>query len=445
MEGEYYQKNSFDSFWKIPPSDGGERPYLVQHPSRGLKPRLVRFGRLGHLYVTVDDRDQIDPVPSSRLDFHPDEAVENLLFERYRKVKESKNFCLGIYYRTRSLMPRGLQLLLRRLYSHRQRRKIFPKWPLDPSLYELHRFLLACEMKARGVNSIKYLSFWPGGKRFCFVLTHDVETEAGFRRIDLLAQIERERGIHSSWNIVPERYAYPEEKLGELAAEGFEIGLHGLLHDGMLFRSREVFDERLPRLNEYFVRLGSDGFRSPATHRNPEWIPELKCSYDSSFPDTDPFEPQAGGSLSLFPYFIDSILELPYTLPQDHTLFEILGDRTAARWIDKTERIARCGGMALAIIHPDYTNSEKRLDCVRALLDYVMQRGDAWIALPRDVCRWWRSRSGTAWGESGEPEQADACVQSFGKPRSAEALLERGKLILPAEGGPMRSAPPAGP
>ncbi|MCK4236814.1 MAG: hypothetical protein KAX38_06820, partial [Candidatus Krumholzibacteria bacterium] len=416
-------KNNFASFWKIPSTGVEDKPYLLRHPPVGSNPRLLKFDDLGYLYMTFDQAQELPWEPKANIQFNPDEAVENLLFEKYIKVKESKSACLGIYYKIRPSLPRRAQLLFRRIYSFRQRRKAFPAWPFDPSLYELYRILLASEMKVRETDEIRYIGFWPGGKRFCFVLTHDVETEKGFKNIDRLLKVEKERDVRSSWNIVPERYDFSPKKLSELVEDGFEIGLHGLYHDGLLFSSRKIFEERLPRLKESFKRMGAVGFRSPATHRNVEWMSELGCLYDSSFPDTDPFEPQAGGSLSIFPYFLDGMLELPYTLPQDHTLFEILGEKTAAIWIDKTERIARCGGMALAIIHPDYATSEKRLDCVRALIDHVLDRGDAWIATPNEVCRWWLSRRLMSWDESGGIK-ADTDTINNWKPIPAKAILE---------------------
>ena len=50
------------------------------------------------------------------------------------------------------------------------------------------------------------------------------------------------------------------------------------------------------------------------------------------------------------------LVELPITLPQDHTLFSILGERDERLWVAKTEHIRRRGGMALALTHPDYAD-----------------------------------------------------------------------------------------
>ncbi len=96
------------------------------------------------------------------------------------------------------------------------------------------------------------------------------------------------------------------------------------------------------------------GFRSPATQRQWELMPLLGFDYDSSYPDTDPFEPQGGGCCAWLPFFNQGMVELPLTMQQDHTLFVILrhGDETA--WVEKAEFLRGRGGLALIDTHPDY-------------------------------------------------------------------------------------------
>jgi hypothetical protein len=48
------------------------------------------------------------------------------------------------------------------------------------------------------------------------------------------------------------------------------------------------------------------------------------------------------------------LVELPITLPQDQTVFVILGHDDEALWLKKTELLRQQGGMALALTHPDY-------------------------------------------------------------------------------------------
>src|SRR5207253_2090743 len=140
-----------------------------------------------------------------------------------------------------------------------------------------------------------------------------------------------------------------------------EIGLHGIDHKCKLFATRQRFEADLPKIHRYMEEWGAVGFRSPALHRNADWMPELRCDYDSSFPDTDPYEPQPGGCCSLLPFFVGDVVELPITLPQDHTLFVILGARDARTWLDKVAWIRERGGLAVVLTHPDYVHAAPAL------------------------------------------------------------------------------------
>ena len=121
-------------------------------------------------------------------------------------------------------------------------------------------------------------------------------------------------------------------------------------------------------------------------------MPLLGFQYDSSYPDTDPYEPQPGGCCSWLPYFNRDHVELPITLPQDHTLFVILRRTGAGTWIDKCEAIRAAGGMALLITHPDYADPPA-VRAYRELLDRYAGDATAWRARPVDVARWWRRRA----------------------------------------------------
>src|SRR5262249_60738066 len=102
-----------------------------------------------------------------------------------------------------------------------------------------------------------------------------------------------------------QRYALARSKLDGLRARGHEVGVHGLQHSGKLFSSRREFEWRRDRINDYIAKWQVVGFRSPATYRNPFWLPELKADYDSSFMDNATLEPQRGGGCSAFPFLLD--------------------------------------------------------------------------------------------------------------------------------------------
>jgi hypothetical protein len=222
---------------------------------------------------------------------------------------------------------------------------------------------------------------------------HDVETEAGCRNIHLLRGPERACGYRSSWNFVPERYDVDPSVLKGLRDEGCEVGVHGLRHDGRDLGSRREFEARLPAIRAHAERWHAVGFRSPATQRVWEWMPELGFDYDCSYTDTDPYEPQPGGCCSYLPYFNQEQVELPITLPQDHTLFMILRHTTPDLWTDKARHLRDRGGMALVLAHPDYAVEPTVAAAWSRLLEEFRDDDTAWQALPGEVACWWRRRA----------------------------------------------------
>ncbi|MBX2991944.1 MAG: hypothetical protein KF749_12375 [Bacteroidetes bacterium] len=319
-------------------------------------------------------------------------AAEYYLKERYKQTR-NKGGMLKLYYALRSFIPRRLQLALRRLYAKKQAQVAFPRWPIEPILVERAEQEMRADIERSPAQKIPIINFWPGTYRAAVILTHDVEWDVGVRNIPRVRELERQYGVVSSWNFVAERYPFDKRIFNDLRGEGCEIGLHGIYHDGKKFSSRAIFEERLPKINAYLKEWSAAGFRSPATHRNPDWIPEIAAEYDSSFPDTDPFEPQSGGCCSIFPFFLDSIVELPITLVQDHTLIEILRESDITLWKDKAEWIISNRGLVNIIIHPDYMLSDENLRYYEEFLRFITSKENLWFALPKDVAQWWRNRS----------------------------------------------------
>jgi hypothetical protein len=119
----------------------------------------------------------------------------------------------------------------------------------------------------------------------------------------------------------------------------------------------------------------------------------LNMEYDSSFFDTDPFEPMPGGAMSIWPFKIGRFLELPYTLSQDCTLFNVLGKESNAIWQEKLAFIKKYNGMALMLVHPDYSGSGQAWQHYADFLKEVQEAGEYWHALPREAASWWKARA----------------------------------------------------
>jgi hypothetical protein len=120
-----------------------------------------------------------------------------------------------------------------------------------------------------------------------------------------------------------------------------------------------------------------------------------------------PFEPQPDGMETIFPFYVpgngdkqNGYIELPYTLPQDFTLFILMQETGISIWKKKLDWIAEQGGMALIITHPDYMKfngdrnglEEYPAEYYKEFLEYVKQQyeGQYWSVLPREVARFWR-------------------------------------------------------
>jgi peptidoglycan/xylan/chitin deacetylase (PgdA/CDA1 family) len=303
------------------------------------------------------------------------------------------------YYAVKPLVPRRLQLTARRLYALIQRRRAARTWPIEPLTIERQHAALEHEVARHGPDGAPFLSFWPDRKRFAYVLTHDVEGPAGLAAIEPILELEQRYSVRSAWYLVSDDYAVPEAVLERLRAAGCEVGLHGLHHDGSLFRNRASFQAALPQIRDTMRGWGALGFRSPATHRKAAWMPELGCLYDSSFPDADPFEPQSGGCYSILPFCLGDLVELPITLPQDHTLYEILRWPAVPTWTGKADWIAEHHGLVNPVVHPDYMCTPERLTDYEDLLRHLTAREDGWHALPREVATWWRVRAAIQRGD----------------------------------------------
>ena len=294
-----------------------------------------------------------------------------------------------IYYTLRPFIPRIAQIALRRQIVLFKRKRNSFRWPIDEAAY-------APPLQWGG---------WPQNKRFAFVLIHDVDTLQGLHQCEDLMRLEEKLGMRSSFNFVPERYENMSSMRKLLVSRGFEIGVHGLKHDGKLFRSKRIFTKRAKRINHYLQDWKTSGFSSPSMHHNLAWMAMLNIKHATSTFDTDPFEPCSEGVRTIFPFWVegnglnDGYVELPYTLPQDFTLFILMQESDIRIWKKKLDWIVNNNGMALLNTHPDYMKFDGgncQLDQYpvaryEELLNYVKDRydGQYWHALPEQLAGFW--------------------------------------------------------
>jgi len=290
-------------------------------------------------------------------------------------------------------LPRAFTQRLRRFSRGSAEISFALGWPIESRYAQFQWELVRQLLKRKRQPIFPYIHFWPGGHRYAFVLTHDIETAAGQAHALAVANLDASNGYRSSFNFIPERYPVDRGLMEELRARGFEIGVHGLKHDGKLFNSYAEFMRRAERINRYLKEFGAVGFRAPLTHRHPQWMQALEIEYDLSFFDTDPYEPIPGGTMSVWPFEIGRFIELPYTLVQDYTLTAVLRETTPRVWLQKVDFLERCCGMVLINTHPDYLRAPSLWRIYSEFLETMRKRTGYWHALPREVAGWWRARS----------------------------------------------------
>ncbi len=330
------------------------------------------------------------------------------------------------YYGLKPYVHWRVRLALRRVSARKKRAEYESTWPIDEP----------------AGNVPPSWPGWPDQKRFAFLITHDVEGPEGLAKCRQLAEIEMQLGFRSSFNFIPEgTYKVPPELISWLKERGFEVGVHDLHHDGKLYVSRKTFHAKAKRINHYLNEWGVSGFRSGFMLHELDWIHDLDIKYDSSTFDTDPFEPQPDAAGTIFPFWVsrrpdgegatgtkNGYLELPYTLPQDSTLFLVLQEAGPDIWIRKLRWIAERGGMALINVHPDYMHfagetGTSRTFPVEHYTNFLSHlkatyQGAYWHSRPVDLADWY-VRDVLPQSPSNKPA-----------PRSVSALINKKAAVI---------------
>ena len=301
-----------------------------------------------------------------------------------------------LYYCLKPMIPQFVSKHLRRILcaGKQNHYKDHLFWPIDNRLMNYLWMVLTMAMDLTGKQELQMIGFWPDHKKTAFVLTHDVETEFGQSHVEEIAQVDASYGFHSAFFFVMNRYPVDMGLIRSLIDRGYEVGVHGYNHDGKLLCMRKCPVKRFFAINQFAEEIGANSFRSPMTLRDPRRMQNLGLPYDLSFFDTDPFEPMPGGTMSVFPFHMGKLLELPYTLAQDYTILELLKETNSNIWKQKVKYLQSVNGMMLLDTHPDYLKLGNNLDVYREFLDGMqMQTRDLFCALPSEVGAWWQERT----------------------------------------------------
>ena len=418
---------------------------------KGTLPPICGYFRFGQTSICYGNYLRQEPLSSSEtlqdalpealiengtvcLPFNPSQVVENLHREIY--VGEWRRGPLSTlsraYYFLRPALPVAVRRHLQSLYLKDWKKISFPSWPVDCSVDNLMERLLLLSLRAGGTDRIPFIWFWPGAHSSCAIMTHDVETRAGYDFCPTLMDVDDSFGIKSSFQIIPEeRYQARPEFLDEIRKRGFEICVHDLNHDGHLYGNRKQFLERAAKINAYGKEFSAEGFRAAVLYRKQVWYDALDFSYDMSVPNAAHLDPQRGGCCTVMPYFLNEILEIPVTMVQDYSLFNILHDYSISLWKQQSKIIMEKHGCMSFIVHPDYLRHPRQLSVYKELLTYLnqlRQDNDVWITTPGEVNRWWRQRAAMALVEDGDGWHIEG--EGAERARIAWASEENGELVF---------------
>jgi peptidoglycan/xylan/chitin deacetylase (PgdA/CDA1 family) len=414
---------------------------------------LRLFGRTGDARAALGPGEALPAIDSRitrnsksvHLPINPTEIIENLRWEKYAGsantqisyITNGKSFSRRLYYAIRPLLPVNVRRHLQRRALQDWSKISFPEWPVDTTVENFIDLLWRLILEANGEEQIPFIWYWPDSASSCAIMTHDVETGVGQDFCPTLLKLEKEHGIKSAFELVPEvRYPVSQKVMEAIREAGSEVCVHGLNHDGRLFSSEDLFRSRAKAINQYAKQWGAKGFRSPVMYRNLEWYDAFHFSYDMSVPNVAHLDPQRGGCCTVFPYFVGNILELPLTTTQDYSLFNIIRTDAMEMWSRQMDLIMAKHGLVSFIIHPDYVTEPKEQALYGELLGTLRThhlKRNMWLALPSEVDTWWRERAAMTLTE----ENGKWRIRGKGSERAgiAYARLENGKVnyALPNE------------
>jgi hypothetical protein len=207
-----------------------------------------------YLVHGLPDASQAVRIESKRLHlpFDLDQIVDNLRNERYElnswhsleKITAGK-FTRAVYYLLRPILPVSVRKHLQRARLSGWDKILFPHWPVDSTIESLMAHTVSLILKARQIERVPFIWFWPNGAPASLIMTHDIEAAAGRDFCAQLMDIDDSFGIKSAFQVVPEmRYDARADFLEAFRKRGFEVNVHDLNHDGELFQHKEKFLRR---------------------------------------------------------------------------------------------------------------------------------------------------------------------------------------------------------
>jgi peptidoglycan/xylan/chitin deacetylase (PgdA/CDA1 family) len=290
-----------------------------------------------------------------------------------------------------TLAPERLKDFFMRKRGGKENLTFCDKLPLDAL-----RFILVRAMEEIFGEKLERKKW--NGKKYSFILTHDVDTREGLRKAKKLKKIEHKYDVPSAWYVPSKRYKLGADAIRELANHG-EVGAHDTKHDGKLSRLRQnALVERLHEAKQTLENITGEkveGFRAPLLQHNVRIIQALRdarYSYDTSIPTWEPKHPStmnSHGIGTMYPLTLEGITEIPVTLPQDQQLLHVLGlspKEVTRQWMKMIDMIKEIGGLCTVLVHPDYELADpENLGLYEELLNTIASDSEVLVSLPTNI------------------------------------------------------------
>ena len=245
---------------------------------------------------------------------------------------------------------------------------------------------------------------WPEGRGCAFVLSHDTDTCRESSEIRRLADLSRALDLRSTFMFVGrciERYG---ELMRELTRDGFEVGLHDVVHDNRVaFLPEERIRERLGGWCRTWGReLGVSGYRSPSWYVSPAlWraLDDLGFSYDCSVQDTHFLHDSWCnlGAATYYPFVVGNLVVMPNTIPFDMPwALGVDKAETTRFWRPKIDHIAARGGLIMINAHPArwFCGNDDGVAALEECARYVLERHRPWCATAAQIAEHVRGEVG---------------------------------------------------
>jgi len=328
--------------------------------------------------------------------FDPLEAIRAVTHETYFRPRRPLHSRLPFPYQ---LVPGPLRLALFRLLAGSTAPGDgFPAWPHDASVEALRFIAETLGLRPeRGANHAASPTGWPGGKRYAFAVSFDVDSARGRDRMPEIEALLSPLGVRATWFLVGDGYAHDHDRLAALRAAGHEIGLHGDRHDNRIaYLAPAAIERRLDRCRGFVERHEVRGFRSPSLLESPALRAALapRFHYASQVPDSEVASLVAPrrGCCSCRPFVRQGLLEIPITLPMDDKLILQGSDerQIVELWRRKLLWVSGLGGVVQLVLHAEPHLLDRSKGPARAILEAVARDEEAWLTTLGAIAAWWQ-------------------------------------------------------